>query len=56
MKQLLCLNLSGILIYVPILIKVFMNASIIDGENIIATTKIINNYGAIQSLIFPILR
>ena len=25
------------------------------GENIIATTKIRNNYGAIQSLIFPIL-
>ena len=26
------------------------------GENIIATTKIRNNYGAIQSFIFPILR
>ena len=26
------------------------------GENIVATTKIQNNYGAIQSLIFPILR
>ena len=26
------------------------------GENIIATPKIGNNYGAIQSLIFPILR
>ena len=26
------------------------------GENIIATTKILNNYGAIQSFIFPILR
>jgi hypothetical protein len=26
------------------------------GENIIATTKIRNNYAAIQSLIFPILR
>ena len=26
------------------------------GENIIATTKIRNNYGAIQSLIFSILR
>ena len=26
------------------------------GENIIATTKIQNNYGAILSLIFPILR
>ena len=25
------------------------------GENIIATTKIRNNYGAIQSFIFPIL-
>ena len=25
------------------------------GENIIATTKIQNNYGAIQSFIFPIL-
>ena len=25
-------------------------------ENIIATTKIRNNYGAIQSFIFPILR
>ena len=26
------------------------------GENIIATTKIRNDYGAIQSFIFPILR
>ena len=26
------------------------------GENIIATTKIRNNYGAIQSFIFPLLR
>ena len=26
------------------------------GKNIIATTKIRNNYGAIQSFIFPILR
>ena len=26
------------------------------GENIIATTKILNNYAAIQSFIFPILR
>ena len=26
------------------------------GENIIATTKIRNNYGAIQTFIFPILR
>ena len=26
------------------------------GGNIIATTKIRNNYGAIQSIIFPILR
>ena len=26
------------------------------GENIIATTKMRNNYGAIQSFIFPILR
>ena len=26
------------------------------GENIIATTKILNNYGVIQSLIFSILR
>ena len=27
-----------------------------DGKNIIAATKIRNNYGAIQSFIFPILR
>jgi hypothetical protein len=26
------------------------------GENIIATTKILNNYGAIQSFKFPIFR
>ena len=26
------------------------------GENIIATTKIRNNYGAIQTFIFPIFR
>ena len=36
--------------------KVIQQLSITIGENIIATIQIRNNYGAIQSFIYPILR
>ena len=43
--------LGAPILYSP---TIFVNYTV--GENIIATIKIQNNYGAIQSFIFPILR
>ena len=45
-----------IIIYATISPKIIVIFGITVGENIIATTKIRNNYVAIKSFIFPILR
>ena len=42
--------------FMKFVLMVGLKASYIVGENIIATTKIRNNYVTIQSFIFPILR